>query len=101
MEDYIDIIENSVFDLVSSESSEGFVMRLLETRQAGQWARVQDLCRESGITVADVISASPDLFVTWLRDPLGDAGFVVITFFDDISKFSRSAHYNKSRLFNL
>jgi hypothetical protein len=40
----------------------------------------------------------PELFATWLADPMADEAYAVILFYDDESKWSMAAHYNRRRL---
>jgi hypothetical protein len=40
----------------------------------------------------------PELFATRLPDPTADEAYVVILFYDDESKWSMAAHYNRGRL---
>jgi hypothetical protein len=40
----------------------------------------------------------PELFTTWLPDPMGHDAYAVILFYDDESKWSMAAHYNRGRL---
>lgn len=82
-------------DFVSQEAHERFVVSLLSGSSKGQWLVVEDICRKCGLTVPGV---TPDLYVTWLDDPQGDLGYVLIVFVDDSTKLSAVAQYNRDRL---
>jgi hypothetical protein len=88
-------ITNFCFDLVTLKRAEPFLFSLLRNRSAGEWVRVSDVCQQVGLPGTPVI---PELFVTWLPDPVGDDDFVVIIFFNDGTKESQAAHYNRRRL---
>jgi hypothetical protein len=91
-------LENACMDLVSERKYEPFLSELLRKQQKGDWARVQDLCRQSGTPMAGLVDA-PHLFVTWLEDPSTDSSFAMIIFYDDDLKWTSGAQYNRSRLF--
>jgi hypothetical protein len=89
---------NTCTDLVSLKKCEAFPFNLLRTKKAGEWIVVCDFCRQIDVPQGDL---KAELFATWLPDPLGDEGYAVIIFYDDISKWSLAAHYNRSRLMGL
>jgi hypothetical protein len=86
---------NSCTDLVSLRRCEAFPMRLLDGKRPGEWIRVREFCGQVGVAVGDL---QPELFATWLPDPMGSTAYVVILFYDDESKWSMAAHYNRRRL---
>jgi hypothetical protein len=95
MEDEESAMHNACADLVSLKKWEAFPMRLLCNYPPGEWIGV----RESGLQVGvSVDYLAPELFVTWLPDPKSQDGYVVILFYDDDSKWSLTAHYNRARL---
>jgi hypothetical protein len=85
---------NACTDLVALKRNEAFPFHLLSDHRAGEWVNVRDLCRQAGVNGAEV---RPNLFAAWLADPLGNAGYAVVLFYDDLSKWSLTAHYNKQR----
>ena len=74
---------NSCTDLVSLAKWEAFPLRLLGRKRPGEWIGVREFCLEIGVGVGQL---KPELFATWL-------------FYDDESKWSMAAHYNRERLF--
>lgn len=82
-------------DLVSQEDNEQIVFSLLSEQPKGQWTAVQELSRKCGVAVDGV---TEDQFVAWLDDPRGEPSYVLIVFFDDATKLSAAAHYNRDRL---
>jgi hypothetical protein len=82
-------------DLVTLRRTEAFPLRLLRDHGPGQWVRVHDVCQQSGISTGEV---TPGLVAAWLPDPFGDPEYTVIIFFDDETKQSFAAHYNRRRL---
>ncbi|HBI45073.1 MAG TPA: hypothetical protein DDY78_19775 [Planctomycetales bacterium] len=86
---------NACTDLVSLAKWEVFPLRLLGGKRPGEWVRVLDFCQQIGLT-ADQLK--PELFATWLPDPMGHDAYAVILFYDDESKWSMAAHYNRGRL---
>lgn len=95
MQDEELLLMNSCTDLVSLEKFEAFPRHLLSGRQAGEWVSVQRLCQQVGVDAGYLKS---DLFVVWLADPLGNDSYAVVLFYDDESKWTMAAHYNKQRL---
>jgi hypothetical protein len=87
---------NNCTDLVSLKKLEAFPLSLLSSRLVGEWVSVRQQCQQVGLDAGDM---KPDLFVTWLADPLGNEAYAVILFYDDESKWTLAAHYNKQRLF--
>ncbi len=97
MQDEEMTLVNICTDLVSMKKHEAFPLHLLGSRRVGEWISVRELCLQVGVPAADL---KPDLFTTWLPDPLGQDGYVVIFFYDDESKWTTAAHYNRQRLLN-
>ena len=87
---------NVCTDLVSLRKFEAFPRRLLESKPSGEWIGVNELFRELGLPGGDL---GPEVFATWLSDPMGHEAYAVILFYDDESKWSMAAHYNRGRLF--
>ena len=94
MQDEEIILLNACTDLVSLKKWETFPTRLLSKR-SGEWISVRELCQQIGVAAEDL---TPELFATWLADPKVNDGYVVILFYDDESKWSMAAHYNRARL---
>ena len=88
---------NSCTDLVTSRKSEAFPLRLLKDRRPGEWVRVRDFCQEISVPSNDL---RPEVFATWLNDPMAHPAYVIIMFYDDDSKWSMAAHFNCARLQN-
>ena len=86
---------NACTDLVSLRKHEAFPLHLLGTKQPGEWIGVREFCLRIGVAPGVL---SPDLFATWLPDPMAHDGYAVILFYDDESKWSMAAHYNRLRL---
>jgi hypothetical protein len=86
---------NICTDLVGLRKMEAFPLRLLETKQPGEWIAVREFCMQIGLAAGD---PKPELFATWLPDPLAHDAFAVIMFYDDESKWSMAAHYNRARV---
>src|SRR5258708_16505385 len=95
MQDDEVIMLNACTDLVSLERSEACRRRLLGDKRPGEWIGVREYCRQIGIAWENF---PPDLFATFLPDPAAHDGYVVIVFYDDDSKWSMAAQYNRSRL---
>jgi len=85
-------------DLVSVKRWEPFVVGLFQRHAKGDWIQVHNLCEEVGITLTGI---RPELVVAWLDDPFGDEGYAVIIFYDDETKQSLAAHYNRARLLGI
>ncbi len=90
----IDLL-NACTDLVSLESREAFPSHLLRDKASGEWVVVREFCLQVGLVPGDF---KPHVFATWLADPLAQAAYVMILFYDDDSKWSMVAHYNRLRL---
>ncbi len=95
MEDEEIALNNACADLVSLKKCEVFVLRLLTSQRPGDWIGVMDLCQQVGVGVEGLTA---ELYATWLPDPKSHAGYVVILFYDDESKWSMTARYNRARL---
>ena len=95
MDEYSDDLTNVCTDLVALTEYEMFVYRLLTQYDAGVWVRVETL---SSLLNSPPDGIAPRLFVSWLQDPLSDDNYVIIVFYEDESKWSMGAHYNRSRL---
>jgi len=94
MQDNETMLANTCADLVSLKKTESFPFFLFG-RRPGEWTAVRDFCLSIGVAPGQV---GPGVFVTWLPDPLGNEGYNVIVFYDDESKWSMAAHYNRARL---
>ncbi len=86
---------NACTDLVSLKRAEAFPIHLFGSKRPGEWVSVSEFCVKIGVATGDL---SPDLFATWLPDPLAHDGYAVVMFYDDQSKWSMAAHYNRGRL---
>ena len=86
---------NTCTDLVSLRKTEAFPLYLLKNKGPGEWVSVQNACIQIGVAVGDL---KPELFVTWLPDPMALDAYAVIVFYDDESKWSMAAHYHRARL---
>jgi hypothetical protein len=86
---------NSCTDLVSLKKCEAFPLRLLDGKRPGEWIRVREFCLQVGVAAGEF---NPELFAAWLADPMGSTAYVVILFYDDESKWSMTAQYNRRRL---
>ncbi len=84
-------------DLVTLRKTEAFPLSLLNDYQPGQWVSVKTVCQLTG---TDSGILKPELASTWLLDPFGDQDYAVMIFYDDETKQSFAAHYNKRRLLN-
>src|SRR6202030_2436512 len=80
---------------VSLRKCEAFPLRLMESKRSGEWVRVREFCLQVGVAAGEL---KPELFATWLADPMADEAYSVILFYDDESKWSMAAHYNRRRL---
>jgi len=92
-------LENACLDLVTEHRNEPDVRALLTEHQAGEWVslyRIHNAAKPKATDAARFDASG--VFVTWLPDPTGDPSFVLILFFDDCSKWSAAAQYNRSRL---
>src|SRR5437879_6345449 len=96
MQDDEIILFNTCTNLVTLRKTESFPLHLLQSKGPGEWIGVRDFCLQVGVGPGE---ARPGLFVTWLPDPQAQEGYVVIIFYDDESKWSMAAHYNRARLF--
>src|SRR5437879_6589824 len=95
MQDEELVLLNTCTDLVTLKKFEAFPRHLLGSEPGAEWVGVRELCRQIGLAVGDL---KPDLFTTWLPDPVGHDGYAVILFYDDESKWTTAAHYNRQRL---
>lgn len=86
---------NACADLVTLAKKEAFPHYLLGSKRPGEWIGVRELCTQIGFTPGDL---GPEVFVTWLPDPMGHEAYAVIMFYDDESKWSMAAHYHRARL---
>ncbi len=86
---------NTCTDLVSLRKTEAFPLHLLDSKRSGEWICVRELCLQIGVAPGDL---RPEVFATWLPDPMAHAAYAVIIFYDDESKWSMAAHYNRARL---
>jgi hypothetical protein len=86
---------NACTDLVGLKKCEAFPLRLLGDKRPGEWIVVREFCLQIGVAAGDL---TQELFATWLPDPKGLDGYAVIVFYDDDSKWSMAAHYNRARL---
>jgi hypothetical protein len=89
------VLCNTCTDLVSLRKYEAFPLRLLKNERSGDWVGVREICHRIGVPAGDL---KPEVFATWLADPGGQEGYVVILFYDDESQWSMTAHYNRARL---
>jgi hypothetical protein len=94
MQDEELVLLNTCSDLVSLRKFEACPLQLLRG-QPGEWVGVRDLCLQIGVSADNL---KPDLFATWLADPMGHDGYAVVLFYDDESKWTMAAHYNRQRL---
>src|SRR5438309_6252745 len=95
MQDDDIVLCNACTDLVSLSKMEAFPRRLFGSKRAGEWVGVRELCLQAGLAPGDI---RPDVFATWLADPMVHDGYAVVLFYDDQSKWSMAAHYNRGRL---
>ena len=86
---------NGCTDLVGLRKCEAFTLHLFQSKRSGEWVQVREVCSDVGAAAGEL---KPELFATWLPDPMGREGYAVILFYDDESKWSMAAHYNKGRL---
>lgn len=86
---------NACTDLVSLRKNEAFPLRLLGSKRPGEWICVREFCLQISIAPGNL---RPECFATWLPDPMAHEAYVVIMFYDDESKWSMAAHYNRGRL---
>lgn len=86
---------NACTDLVGLKKSEAFPRHLLGSKRPGEWIAVRECCQQLGLAPGDL---KAELFAAWLPDPMAAAGYAVILFYDDESKWSMAAHYNRARL---
>ncbi len=86
---------NTCTDLVSLRKAEAFLLHLFHSKRPGEWICVREVCQRIGVPAGDL---RPEVFATWLPDPMAHDGYAVILFYDDESKWSMAAHYNRARL---
>lgn len=82
-------------ELVTLRKTEPFLLTLLTEHGPGEWASVGEICRRIHFVSTEI---SPGLVSTWLPDPFGADDFIVIIFYDDETKRSLAANYNRCRL---
>jgi hypothetical protein len=95
MQDEEVVLFNACADLVTLKKYEAFPLRLLGGKRPGEWVGVRKLCEQVGVAADDLSSR---VFAAWLPDPKAEDGYVVIVFYDDESKWSMAAHYNRGLL---
>ena len=86
---------NTCTDLVGLRKAEAFPLHLFQSNRPGDWVRVREVCRQIGVSSGDL---SPEVFATWLPDPMAHDGYDVILFYDGESQWSMAAHFNRARL---
>jgi len=86
---------NTCTDLVSMRKTEALPRQLLENQRPGEWICVREFCLGIGVAPGDL---RPEVFATWLPDPMAHDAYTVIMLYDDESKWSMAAHYNRARL---
>ena len=86
---------NGCTDLVGLRKCEAFPLRLLQGKRSGEWVRVDELCSQVGVAAGEL---KAELFATWLPDPTAHEAYAMILFYDEESKRSMAAHYNRRRL---
>lgn len=82
-------------DLVSQKSSEAFVASLFSRMRIGQWTNAAELAKEAGV---DLNGIGSDVLVTWKDDPSGDPAYTLVLFFDDETKLTAVAQFNRAAL---
>jgi hypothetical protein len=95
MQDDEIVLFNTCTDLVSLRKMEAFPLHLLQSKPSGEWISVREFCQRIGMAPGDL---KPELFATWLPDPMVPDAYAVIVFYDDESKWSMAAQYNQARL---
>ena len=95
MQDEEIVLCNACTDLVSLKKCEAFPLRLLGGKRLGEWVGTREFCQQIGVNAEELPA---ELFTAWLPDPKAHDGYVVILFYDDESKWSMVAHYNRARL---
>jgi hypothetical protein len=95
MEDEEIALLNGCTDLVSLRKCEAFSLRLLQGKRPGELVRIRELCLQAGVAAGEL---KPELFAAWLADPTAVEAYAVILFYDDESKWSMAAQYNRRRL---
>ena len=98
MDEESDQTENFCLDLVTQKRAEPFVLTLLRDRAEGEWVGVNEICQTVGLSATTM---KTELVATWLPDPFGEQGFVVLIFYDNETKRSFAAHYNREPLLDL
>ena len=81
-------------DVVSQKSSERFLALLL-TQRMGQWNAARELAQQSNV---DLNGIGADVSVTWVDDPSDDAAYALVLFFDDETKLTAAAQFNRAVL---
>lgn len=82
-------------DVVSQKSSEKFLLSLLTQKRMGHWTAAGELAQQTG---ADLTGIGPDLYVTWVDDPSGNPAYALVLFFDDETKLTAAAQFNRAVL---
>jgi len=95
MQDDEILLVNNCTGLVSLKKKEAFPLHLLQSKRPGEWICVRDFCLQIGVAPGDL---RPEVFATWLADPMAHDAYAVILFYDDESKWSMAAHYHRARL---
>ena len=95
MEDDEITLINACTDLVTNKAAEAFPRRLLGHIRRGEWVGVRDFCAQVGVAPAGL---KAELFATWLPDPAAHDAYAVILFYDDETKWSMAAQYNRGRI---
>jgi hypothetical protein len=95
--DESDWMDDFCANLVTQEPNEPFVLRLLTDRAAGEWVRVDELCRTVGVSTA---AENTEILATWLTEPTGDRRYCLILFWSTETYRSFTAIYNRERLDN-
>jgi hypothetical protein len=85
---------NDCLDLLTLKKNEAFPRSLLSTKAPGEWVGVRMMCADLGLSSA--ADLKPELYATWLADPGGARDYVVVIFYDDESKWSTTASYNRA-----
>src|SRR5262249_41962596 len=88
---------NTCTDLVTLRRHEAFPLHVLGSKPPGEWVGVRDACHQVGIDLGEL---KPDLFVTWLAAPVGNPEYALLFFYDEESKWTMAAQYNRQRLLN-
>lgn len=96
MEDETDSLSNWCADLVSLRRFEPGLLHLFRERSPGEWVQVSDLYARAGEPPAPVPGG---LVAAWLPSPT-DAGYAIVVFWDEETRWSLTAEYDVARLLN-